>query len=93
MSLEEAIKNLSKNSNIEIDRDDKNGDISITLKRINFKEIVRIYPEAKGAEFLDVNPKDEYIELLEAIKNRYWDFPQLIPLVDVMNSEGYDIRW
>ncbi|MDO8528751.1 MAG: hypothetical protein Q7S06_02570 [Nanoarchaeota archaeon] len=87
MSLDEVLKEISKNKKISVERIDDEIGISIEKEGL----ILRIYPLHSTSEFLDI--EDEWTELDFALKEKYPEFPELQVLVDYMNENYYDIVW
>ena len=53
--------------------------------------ILRIYPESRMAEFIDI--EDKWDDLNPALKSKYPEIPELKKIVDFMNEENYGIIW
>jgi hypothetical protein len=82
MSLTKILNYLNEYSRIKIRR--VNVEITLSLD----EDIIKIYPENKRAEFLDIDSADEI-----TIKDKYYEnFPELKHLFKELIKEGYDIQ-
>ena len=84
MAIEEDLKIICEDSALELKIEDREISVSIDHERI-----LRIYPEGKTAEFLDI--EDEWDELDIALKEKYPKFPRLKEVTDYLNGLDYHI--
>ncbi len=90
MILEELLDEVSKSSQIKVDKSDDEIDISIKDGEI-FSRILRVYPQNKTAEFLDI--EDVWDELHYALEDKYGTFPEVAKIADFLNQNKYSITW
>lgn len=88
MKLDDLLNEISKNKKITIKRIDKN-DVLVFMEIDGWTEVLRIYPETKTAEFLDI--EDDWVELEGAVEERYKSLPEIKRLYDYLNENKYDI--
>ena len=88
MTIDLVLNEISKNGKIKVVKTSE--EIGVSVMRGDYYErVLRIYPQFKTAEFLDIN--DEWDELQGALEEVYKEFPQLIILTRHLNNAGYDI--
>lgn len=88
MNLDIVLKEISKNKKIKVKRVGDN-DIQVFIEVDEWRDVLRIYPKTKTAEFLDI--EDEWEELLGAVEEKYKGLPEIRMLVDYLNENKYDI--
>jgi hypothetical protein len=84
MSLLKVLDYLNKNPKVNIRRSAD----EITIRLGNEKDMIRIYPEERRAEFFDIDKTNE-----RTLREKYYtNFPQLRDLFLKLVEEGYEIH-
>lgn len=90
MGLKESLEAAERNQKIKVEILDD--EIKVSLVEDPFEVIVIVYPKHKTAEFLDVDPTNEWDELKGALE-RYSGFPEIIGVYNELCKEDYRITW
>ena len=91
MKIEDILSEVSKDGKIKAERINDN-DIDIFIRKgEHYERILRIYPQSKTAEFLDID--EEWEELQSALEKDYKEFPGLLALTYYLNRNKYSITF
>ena len=87
MFIDTLIEQISRSDKVKVERIKDEVRVSIEGDGL----VLRIYPESKTAEFIDI--EDEWYELKYALEEKYPQFPELESLRIGMSESGYRIIW
>lgn len=94
MGLKEVLEEAQLEDDVLVLRSKCQVSVSVRIgddKHNFWKTVLRIYPEYRYADFVDLEPGWEHLD--EALREKYWDFPVIEALREALDGEEYEYSW